>query len=257
MRAARASSPLFAQGPSPFPPATTEAPPAMTAVAAPPTAVMAQTSSAKERFIAQAGSAQDYSPNLPQRPISAFEIKAGTLIPAALITGLDSDLPGPVVAQVTEPVFDHTTGRTVLIPQGARLIGKYDSQVAYGQDRALVVWTRIVFPDGRSLNIGAMVGADLTGAGGLADRVDTHTSALARAVGLSSLLSIGGAAAQNALTRGSDRLVLQDAAGGVSEAASQVGQRLVERDMQRAPTIHIRPGWPLRVLVDKDLVLEP
>lgn len=211
----------------------------------------------KQRFVADAAAHEDYVAAVPRAPLSAYEIKAGAVIPAALVTGLNSDLPGPVIAQVTEPVFDHRTGQIVLIPQGTRLIGVYDSQVTYGQDRALVVWTRLVFPSGRSMDLGAMVGADPTGAGGLADRVDTHLPLLARAVGLSSLISVGGAAAQNSLARGGGGAVLQDAAGGVASAASQVGQRLVDRDLQHAPTLRIRPGWPLRVLVDKDLVIAP
>ncbi|CAN7615418.1 TrbI/VirB10 family protein [Phenylobacterium sp. LjRoot164] len=197
------------------------------------------------------------SPHLPAAPLSRFEIKAGAIIPAALVTGLNSDLPGPVIAQVTEPVFDHLTGRRELIPQGARLIGRYDSQVGHGQDRVMVVWTRIVFPDGRSLDIGAMSAADVTGAGGLADQVDTHAPALARAVGLSTLVSIGGAAAQNSLARGSDNLVLQDAASGLAATASDTGRQIVERDLRRAPTLRVRPGWPLRLIVDKDLILPP
>ncbi|WP_269816481.1 TrbI/VirB10 family protein [Caulobacter hibisci] len=102
-----------------------------------------------------------------------------------------------------------------------------------------------------------MTGADVSGAGGLADKVDTHLPVLARAIGLSTLISIGGAVAQNSLTRGGDNLVLQDAAGGLSAQASQTGQRLVERDLQRNPTLRIRPGYPVRVLVDKDLILPP
>ena len=105
--------------------------------------------------------------------------------------------PGPVIAQVTEPVFDHRTGRTLLIPQGARLIGRYDSAVGYGQARLLVVWTQIVFPSGRSVDLGAMVGLDAAGMSGLAGQTDRHLPGLARAIGLSSLISIGGAAAQN------------------------------------------------------------
>lgn len=210
--------------------------------------------SEKERFIARAAAEQHVSPHLVTPALAAFEIKAGTLISAALVTGLSSDLPGPVIAQVTEPVFDHASGRRALIPQGARLIGRYDSQVSHGQDRALVVWTRIVFPDGRSLSIGAMSGADATGAVGLADQVDDHLPKLARAIGLSTLISIGGAAAQNSLARGSDNLVLQDAASGVAATSSQTGQRIVERDLQRAPTLRVRPGWPLKIIVDKDLL---
>lgn len=212
----------------------------------------------KEAFIARtAASGAAYVATLPQPPLSPYEVKAGSMISAALITGLNSDLPGLVIAQVTEPVFDHRTGRVVLIPQGARLVGKYDSQVGYGQDRVLLVWTRLIYPSGRSMDLGGMVAADATGAAGLSDQVDTHLPVLARAIGLSTLISIGGTAAQNSLARGSDNLVLQDGAGGVATQASQTGQRLVERDLQRSPTLRIRPGFPVRVMVDKDLILPP
>lgn len=212
----------------------------------------------KEGFIARASAPSPaYGPGLPMAPLSPYELKAGSTIAAALVTGLNSDLPGLVVAQVTQPVYDHATGRIVLIPQGARLIGKYDSQVGYGQDRLLLVWTRLIYPSGRSVDLGGMVGADAAGASGLSDKVDTHLPVLARAIGLSTLISIGGAAAQNSLARSSDNLVLQDGAGGVAAQASQTGQRLVERDLQRSPTLRIRPGHPVRVMVDKDLILPP
>ncbi|MCA0359053.1 MAG: TrbI/VirB10 family protein [Proteobacteria bacterium] len=212
----------------------------------------------KEAFIARTGAAgPTYAPSLPQAALSPYEVKAGTVIPAALITGLNSDLPGLVTAQVTEPVFDHRTGRVLLIPQGARLIGKYDSRVGYGQDRVLLVWTRLIWPSGRSVDLAGMTGADATGTAGLRDKVDTHLPVLARAIGLSTLISIGGAAAQNSIARGSDNLVLQDGAGGIASQASQTGQGLVERDLQRAPTLRIRPGFPVRVMVDKDLILPP
>lgn len=214
--------------------------------------------SPKDAFIARASvSAPAYVAALPQPALSPYEVKAGTVIAAALITGLNSDLPGMVIAQVTEPVFDHRTGRIALIPQGARLIGKYDSQIGYGQNRMLLVWTRLIYPSGRSMDLAGMTGADATGQVGLSDRVDTHLPVLARAIGLSTLISIGGAAAQNSLARGGDNLVLQDSASGVASQASQTGQRLVERDLQRSPTLRIRPGFPVRVMVDKDLILPP
>jgi type IV secretory pathway VirB10-like protein len=255
VRAAHGSSPFFAQSGVGSAPSSAPAVPADVAPA--PATPAAAGLSPKQRFVAEAASGPNYVAGLPREPLSTYEVKAGTVIPAALVTGLNSDLPGPVIAQVTEPVFDHQTGRVILIPQGSRLLGKYDSQVTYGQDRALVVWTRLIFPSGRSVDLGAMIGADPTGAGGLTDRVDTHLPLLARAAGLSTLISIGAAAAQNSLARGSDNLVLQDGAGGFSAQASQVGQRLVDRDLQHAPTLRVRPGWPLRVLVDRDLILAP
>jgi type IV secretion system protein VirB10 len=210
-----------------------------------------------ERFLASSSSGSDYVTAPYVRPRSPFEVKAGDIISAALLTELNSDLPGEIVAQVTEPVFDHASGRHILIPQGARLIGRYDSQVAYGQSRALIVWTRIIMPDGRSLDIGTMIGSDLGGASGLADRVDSHIGPLTRAIALSTAITVGGAIAQNASARSSGTLVLNDAAGGVASEASQAAGRFIDKDLNRAPTIRVRQGWPLTVLVSRDMVLEP
>lgn len=259
--AARQSGPFFGGATGPSASSAADGAVAQTAIASSPSGSASQPplpAGAKDAFIARASaSSPTYAASLPQPPLSPFEVKAGTVIPAALITGLNSDLPGLAIAQVTEPVFDHRTGRVVLIPQGARLIGRYDSQVGYGQDRVLLVWTRLVWPSGRSMDLAGMTGADATGQAGLSDQVDTHLPVLARAIGLSTLISIGGAAAQNSRARGDDKLVLQDSAGGLAAQASQTGQRLVERDLQRSPTLRIRPGFPVRVMVDKDLILPP
>ena len=211
---------------------------------------------AKRQFLAGAKS-QDYLTNTLLAPLSPWEIKAGTLIPAALITAINSDLPGEVVAQVTRPVYDHVSGKTVLIPQGSRLIGQYDAQVAYGQDRALVAWTRIIMPNGSSINLSAMPGTDLSGASGLSDRTDGHFGQLARGIVLSTLFSIGAASAQDAGNRSSGGLVINSTANGVANQAQQVGQRITERDLGRQPTLRIRAGWPVQVLVNKDIVLAP
>jgi len=278
-RNARTASPFFAHG-SDGVPAPTQAPaysgfplavPALAPGATPsgpaggagaadrmlPASAVQNMQDQKRAFIESAGQKADYVAGAYQHPVSPFEVKAGSIIPAALITALNSDLPGEIIAQVTEGVFDHATGRTLLIPQGARLVGKYDSQVAYGQNRALIVWNRIILPDGRSIDLGVMTGADLSGASGLADQVDSHISPMMRAIALSTAITVGGAIAENSAARSSGNLVLNDAAGGVSSQASQVGQRFVDRELNRQPTIKVRPGWPLTVLVSKDLVLEP
>jgi len=255
-QAARASGPFFggaaSRASAPIPAATETLAP-LAPVVAPPAPAL----TAKEQFIETAGMRGPKAPIAPRPTLSPWEVKAGSLISAALITGINSDLPGPVIAQVTEPVFDHRTGSRILIPQGARLIGRYDSQVGYGQQRVLVVWTEMVFPSGRSVDLGALVGLDAAGMSGLTGKIDNHLPRLARAIGLSTLISIGGAAAQNSLGRRDDRLVLQDAAGGVANTASQTGQRLVDQDLQRPPTLMIAPGQPVRVLIDRDLILPP
>ena len=211
---------------------------------------------AKRQFAAHART-DDYLTNPLQPALSPWEVKAGSIISAALVTAINSDLPGQVIAQVTEPVYDHRTGRTVLIPQGSRLIGQYDSQIAYGQNRALIAWNRIIMPDGRSINIGSMAGADLSGAAGLQDKTDGHFGQLARGVILSTLFSVGAAAAQDASDRSSGALVINSAASGVANSAQQVGQQITGRDLNRQPTLRVRAGWPLRVLVSKDMILAP
>jgi len=211
---------------------------------------------AKRQFAAHART-DDYLTNPLQPALSPWEVKAGSIISAALVTAINSDLPGQVIAQVTEPVYDHRTGRTVLIPQGSRLIGQYDSQIAYGQNRALIAWNRIIMPDGRSINIGSMAGADLSGAAGLQDKTDGHFGQLARGVILSTLFSVGAAAAQDAGDRSSGALVINSAASGVANSAQQVGQQITGRDLNRQPTLRVRAGWPLRVLVSKDMILAP
>ncbi len=270
--AARASSPFFA-GAAMAPPAAAAAPPpppafgpTQTGGGQLPLATPAVTQAADvqpangqggKRQFAETSKLDDYLAKPLIGPQSPWEVKAGTVIPAALLTAINSDLPGEIIAQVTEPVYDHVTGRSVLIPQGSRLIGHYDSQIAYGQERALIAWNRIVMPNGRSINIGAMEGADLTGASGLHDQVDGHFWQLARGIFLSTVFSVGAASAQDAGTRSSGGLVLNSAGSGISNEATQVGQQITSRDLSRQPTIKVRAGWPLRVLVNKDMILAP
>ena len=182
-----------------------------------------------------------------------WTLSAGTVIAASLITGLNSDLPGMVLAQVTETVRDSATGRTVLIPQGARLLGRYDSAVAYGQRRAMLVWQRIVFPDGSSVALGDMPATDRAGYAGLEDGVDVHTGRLLKGIALSTLLGLG-----TEIGLGDDegdlvRALRESAQGN----AARAGERIVARDLEVAPTLTVRPGWPVRAIVNEDLVLEP
>ena len=261
--AARSSSPFFgggsggaeAQHPEP-------GSPALIPVSAEPALAQGQDvqpangQGAKRQFLNTARS-QDYLATPLRAPLSPWEVKAGSIIPAALITSINSDLPGEVVAQVTQPVYDHATGRTVLIPQGSRLIGVHDAQVAYGQQRALIAWTRLIMPDGRSINIGSMSGSDLSGAAGLQDQVDGHFGQLARGIFLSSVFSVGAASAQDAGSRSSGQLVINSAASGAANSAQQVGQQITQRDLSRQPTLRVRAGFPLTVLVNKDMILAP
>lgn len=188
-----------------------------------------------------------------QAPASPYVVQAGAVIAAALITGLRSDLPGQVTAQVTENVYDGPTGRTLLIPQGSRLIGQYDAQVAFGQSRALLVWTRLIMPSGRSIVLERQPGADAAGFAGLEDEVDNHWGQVLKAALVSTLLSVGSQAGA-----GSDEdQILSAIRRGGSEGVSQVGRQLVGRSTNIQPTLTVRPGFPVRVIVTRDLVLEP
>lgn len=188
-----------------------------------------------------------------QPPGSPHQVMAGSVIAASLLTGVNSDLPGLVIAQVTEPVYDTVTGRTVLIPQGSRLIGAYDSVVAFGQSRALLVWQRIILPDGSSIQIDNLPATDPAGYAGLEDRVDFHTWRLLRGVALSTLLGVG-----TELSLGDTESDLVRAIReSTQQNADRAGQQIVTRNLDIQPTIRIRPGWPLRVIVHKDLTLRP
>lgn len=187
-----------------------------------------------------------------QSPASHKILQAGSVIPAALITGLRSDLPGQIVAQVTQPVYDSPTGRIQLIPQGAKLIGQYDAQVAFGQSRALLVWNRIIFPDGRSLTLERLPGADTAGFAGLQDRVDNHWDQLFKAALLSTILSVGSEAGAS----NDENSLVQAIRRGSSDAISQIGRQVVGRSLDVRPTITVRPGSPVRVIVTRDLVIE-
>ncbi len=206
----------------------------------------------KADFVGTADKAGDTNPYaIAPRP-SPFTLLAGSVISASLITGLRSDLPGLVTAQVTERIYDSATGRILLIPQGARLIGAYDSVVAFGQKNALVVWQRIVFPDGSSIRLDNAPATDPSGYAGLSDKVDFHTWALLKGVVLSTLLGVG---AELQFSGESD--LVQALRQSTQQSVSRAGDQLTSRNLQVQPTITIRPGAPVRLLVHHDLVLKP
>jgi type IV secretory pathway VirB10-like protein len=186
------------------------------------------------------------------RPASPYTLTAGTVIAGGLITGIRSDLTGLVTAQITENVFDSATGRILLVPQGARLIGKYDSVVAYGQKRVLVVWQRIVMPDGSSLGLDNVPASDASGFSGLADRVDAHGWALLKGALISTLLGVG----SELQFSGQNGLVQAIRQSGQQNVA-HVGDQLTSKTLNVQPTISIRPGTPVRLVVQKDLILAP
>lgn len=196
---------------------------------------------------------QTVSPDRLTSPPSPFVVQAGALIPAALVTGIRSDLPGQIVGQVTENVFDTLTGRYLLIPQGSRLIGVYDTRIAFGQKRVLLAWTRLILPNGRSLVLEKLPAGDARGYAGLNDRTDRHWGELFGAAALSTVLGIGAELGAGE----DDSEVLRALRQGVAGTLNQVGQQAVGRSLSIPPTLTIRPGAPVRVMVTRDLVLEP
>jgi len=194
-----------------------------------------------------------YNPHALQMPVSPYQVMAGSVIAASLITGINSDLPGLVTAQVTENVYDTVTGATLLIPQGARLIGTYDSVVAFGQSSALLVWQRIILPDGSSIQIDNLPATDAAGYAGLEDEVDYHTWRLLKGIAMATLLGVG-----TELSFGSNESDLVSAIRESTQAnAAQAGQRITEKNLNIQPTITIRPGWPLRIVIQRDIVMKP
>lgn len=210
----------------------------------------------KEAFLAKDDDAATRNTGVLQTPASPYTIMAGTIIPAALVTGINSDLPGQIIAEVTQPVYDSATGRYLLIPQGSRLIGRYDSQVAFGQRRVLLVWTRLVLPDTSSIALDKLPGIDPAGYAGLEDGVDWHWGRILSGAALSTLLGVSSelAVSNQGNVNGNTVLALRDSAQGT---ANQVGQDITRRNLSIQPTLTVRPGFTVEVMVNKDLVLRP
>ena len=250
--AAPAGAPGVAAGNQGFNPMAVASPPS---VPADPTAVQNR-QEAKEVFLAKVGDEATRNPGSLQLPGSPYQVMAGTVIPAALVTGINSDLPGQVIANVTEAVYDTATGKHLLIPQGSRLIGRYDSQVAFGQRRVLLVWTRLILPDTLSVALDRLPGIDPAGYAGLEDGVDWHWDRILAGAALSTLLGVGAELAAPGSRTDGNRIVIATREGA-QDAVNQVGQEITKRNMNVQPTLTIRPGFPMRVMVNKDLVLRP
>lgn len=204
-------------------------------------------------FLNAAADRRTVAPDRVTPPVSPYVLQAGAVIPAALITGIRSDLPGQITAQVTENVYDSPSGRSLLIPQGTRVIGQYDNGVGFGQRRMLLVWSRLVFPNGRSIVLERQPGTDAQGYAGLEDGVDYHWAELFKAAALTTILSVGAEAGSS----GQENDIVRALRGGASDSMSQVGQQIVQRQLNIAPTLTIRPGFNVRVVVTRDLVLKP
>lgn len=189
---------------------------------------------------------------LAGEPLSPWQVMAGSVLRAALITGLNSDLPGFVVAQLTDDVFDSVTGTVLLLPRGTRLLGRYDSQVAFGQEWALVVWHRLILPDRASVVVENLPATDEAGQAGISDTVDMHGWRLARGILLSSLLGVG-----TELAWANEGDVTRAFRESVQDGTDKAAGALVKRELDVQPTLRVRPGWPLAVLVHRDLLLRP
>jgi type IV secretion system protein VirB10 len=211
----------------------------------------------KLAFVSAAVDRRTTSPDRVAKPASRYVVQAGSVISAALITGIRSDLPGQIMAHVTEPLFDTLSGQTLLVPQGARLIGIYDSHVTHGQSRVLLVWTRLIMPNGRSIVLERQPGADTAGYAGLHDEVDLHWGELFKAALLSTLLGVGAELGSGSDAGNGNSAILQALRRGAGDSLNQTGQQIVRRNLNIQPTLTIRPGFPVRVIVNRDLVLEP
>ncbi|PSJ51345.1 IncP-type conjugal transfer protein TrbI [Pseudaminobacter soli (ex Li et al. 2025)] len=209
----------------------------------------------KEHFFNQDIKDHGYLPNQVVPQFSPYELKRGSVIPATLITGLNSDLPGRITAQVSQNVYDSATGYHLLIPQGAKLFGRYDSKVSFGQARVLVVWTDLVFPNSSTLQIGGMAGADAEGYGGFKDKVDRH---LWRTFGSAALVAIIGTGIDMAIPQSSTLATQDNASDAVrrnfAESIGRVAEQTISKNLQVQPTINVRPGYRFNVLVDQDII---
>lgn len=215
------------------------------------TATPAPTQTGKRGFLQVATNRATVSSERVTAPVSPNIVQAGSVIPAALLTGIQSDLPGQITAQVTQNVYDSPTGRILLIPQGSRLIGEYDSEVSAGQNRVLLAWDRLILPGGRSILLDRQPGADASGMAGIRDRVNYHWGNMLKAALISTLLGAG-----TELVTGSDDDLVRALRYGTQDTISQTGRQVVQREVNVPPTLTVRPGHMLRVLVTRDIVIE-
>jgi type IV secretion system protein VirB10 len=212
----------------------------------------------KSEFFANGGGEdKEYLSKPLRKPASAFEVKAGAVIPAILITGINSDLPGNVLAMVKENVYDTATGEYLLIPQGTRVLGRYDSMVSYGQKRVQVSWQRMVLPDGSSVVLENMPGVDLAGNAGYKDKTDNHFDRLVGGVVLSSLLSVGATVSQGTYSSQDNMSIQQRMAANVGDEISSAGKQITRKNLDIQPTLQIRAGYSVNILVNKDMIVKP
>lgn len=209
-----------------------------------------------QQFLSQKND-NGYLKHSKQKPLSPYEIKAGWNIPAVLITGVNSDLPGQILAQVTQNVYDTSTGKYLLIPQGTKVVGTYSSNIIYGQSRLLVAWNKLIFPNGDTLNIDSMQGASQDGYTGFEDEVDNHYFRIFGSAFLLSSITAGIALSDNSSTNGEKETASDKAISQAIQQMGQVASEMIRKNMNISPTLKIRPGYKFNIFVTKDIILEP
>lgn len=210
----------------------------------------------KQAFLAGTPEAEVYLARQRKAAIApSQEIKAGWVIPGVMISGINSDLPGQIIGQVREAVYDSATGTQCLIPPGSRVVGTYDSGVTLGQQRALAVWRRIIYPDGSSISIDNMPGADMGGYAGFNDKVNNHYLRIFGSGLLLSVFSAGIQLSQPQASNGENYSSSQIIAGSLGQQMGQIGMQMAQRNMNIQPTLEIRPGYEFNIMVTKDIIL--
>ncbi len=216
----------------------------------------------KETFLRDRARVDQWQLPYDRVPGAAYEIKTGTVISGIMLSGINSDLPGHILAQVSRNIYDTASGSSLLVPQGSRLVGLYDSRVVYGQERVLVAWNRIIFPDGSSITLGAMPGADVSGYSGFSDQVNNHYLRIFGSAAIMSLISGPMAWAMDSFSSSSesgrrDNPSFQDQMGSaVAEQVGQASMQLLQKNTNIKPTLEIRPGYRFSMVVTKDIVFE-
>lgn len=210
-----------------------------------------------EQFLKSQKNSHNYLAARKTKPISPYEMKVGTLIPSVLITEINSELPGPIKAQVSENVFDTATGEYLLIPQGSTLIGAYSSNVQYGQSRVLIAFNRIVFPDGQTLNLNGMNGVNQQGAAGFNDQVNNHYLKIFGSALFMGAITGGISMADKKNTNQFTETNRQKMLGALISELGQVAKQMIQKNMNISPTLEIRAGYRFNVFTTKDIILEP
>lgn len=208
-------------------------------------------------WLDKADKSYDYLAANKAKPKSPYEVKAGTVIPGVMITGVNSDLPGQILGVVSENVYDTGSGRHLLIPQGSKLVGIYSANVIFGQERVLVAWNRIIFPDAQTLNLGAMPGIDQAGYAGFADQVNNHYMKIFGSAFMMSMITGGIAVSSNNNGSQYTQSTSDQMIASMIQQMGEVGKQMIQKNLNIAPTLEIRPGYKFNIFVTKDMILEP